>query len=63
MKLTLVLTMLIGAGLAPAQDGVIRVIAFGAHPDDADIKSAGVAAKFAAKGHMVKFVSDRKSVV
>src|SRR5579871_756216 len=42
---------------ASAQEGPIRVIAFGAHPDDADIKSAGVAAKFAAKGHLVKFVS------
>lgn len=39
------------------QDGKIRVIAFGAHPDDADIRAGGVAAKFAAKGHLVKFVS------
>ena len=53
----LVLGMLLSAGLAHGQDGVIRVIAFGAHPDDADIKSAGVAAKFAAKGNLVKFVS------
>jgi LmbE family N-acetylglucosaminyl deacetylase len=57
MKLTIVLTMLLSAGAALAQDGVIRVIAFGAHPDDADIRAGGVAAKFAAKGHMVKFVS------
>lgn len=35
----------------------IRVIAFGAHPDDADIKVGGVAAKFAARDHLVKFVS------
>jgi LmbE family N-acetylglucosaminyl deacetylase len=48
---------LLCAGLAPAQDGVLRVIAFGAHPDDADIKAGGIAAKFAAKGHQVKFVS------
>src|ERR1700733_3466829 len=47
----------LSAGGVLAQDGVIRVIAFGAHPDDADIKVGGVAAKFAAKGHMVKFVS------
>lgn len=45
------------AGAASAQDGKIRVIAFGAHPDDADIKAGGVAAKFAARGHLVKFVS------
>src|ERR1041385_2663325 len=57
MKLTLLLSIAIGANIAVAQDNVIRVIAFGAHPDDADIKSGGVAAKFAAKGHMVKFVS------
>src|SRR5438105_13922999 len=35
----------------------IRVIAFGAHPDDCDIRAAGTAAKFAAMGHHVKFVS------
>ncbi len=35
----------------------IRVIAFGAHPDDCDLGSAGTAAKFAALGHAVKFVS------
>jgi LmbE family N-acetylglucosaminyl deacetylase len=35
----------------------IRVIAFGAHPDDADIRAGGVAARYAAKGHLVKFVS------
>jgi len=35
----------------------IRVIAFGAHPDDCDIRAAGTAAKFAALGHHVKFVS------
>jgi LmbE family N-acetylglucosaminyl deacetylase len=48
---------LLCAALAPAQDRVLRVIAFGAHPDDADIKFGGVAAKFAAKGHQVKLVS------
>jgi len=35
----------------------IHVIAFGAHPDDCDIGSAGTAAKFAALGHAVKFVA------
>jgi LmbE family N-acetylglucosaminyl deacetylase len=47
----------LGAGAAVAQDNRIRVIAFGAHPDDAEIRAGGVAAKFAAKGHLVKFVS------
>lgn len=57
MKRIILVSLLVWTGVALAQDGVIRVIAFGAHPDDADIKSGGVAAKFAAKGHMVKFVS------
>jgi len=35
----------------------LRVIAFGAHPDDCDIKFGGTAAKFAKQGHLVKFVS------
>jgi LmbE family N-acetylglucosaminyl deacetylase len=35
----------------------LRVIAFGAHPDDCDIKAGGLAAKYAAAGHNVKFVS------
>ena len=35
----------------------IRVIAIGAHPDDCDIKAGGIAAKYAAAGHQVKFVS------
>ena len=35
----------------------IRVIAIGAHPDDCDIKAGGIAAKYAAGGHKVKFVS------
>jgi len=35
----------------------IRVIAFGAHPDDCDLGAAGTAAKFAGLGNAVKFVS------
>jgi N-acetylglucosamine malate deacetylase 1 len=35
----------------------LRVIAFGAHPDDAELKAAGVAAMWAARGHKVKFVA------
>lgn len=40
-----------------AQDNPVRVICFGAHPDDCELKAAGVAAMWAAKGHKVKFVS------
>jgi LmbE family N-acetylglucosaminyl deacetylase len=44
--------------LAPAEgDGKLRIIAFGAHPDDCELRVAGVAAKWAALGHHVKFVS------
>ena len=42
---------------APENDGKLRVIAFGAHPDDCEIRVAGTAAKWAALGHHVKFVS------
>jgi LmbE family N-acetylglucosaminyl deacetylase len=35
----------------------LRIIAFGAHPDDAELKAAGVAALWAAQGHKVKFVA------
>jgi LmbE family N-acetylglucosaminyl deacetylase len=42
---------------AVADDGKLRIIAFGAHPDDCELRVAGVAAKWAALGHHVKFVS------
>ncbi|MCS6951987.1 MAG: PIG-L family deacetylase [Bryobacterales bacterium] len=51
------LGLTVGLALAAAQDNRIRVIAFGAHPDDCDIRMGGTAAKFAAMGHLVKFVS------
>ncbi len=38
-------------------DGKLRIIAFGAHPDDAELKAGGVATMWAAQGHHVKFVS------
>jgi LmbE family N-acetylglucosaminyl deacetylase len=42
---------------AAAQDGQLRIIAFGAHPDDNELQLGGTAAKWAALGHKVKFVS------
>lgn len=38
-------------------DGKLRIICFGAHPDDAEYKSGGTAALWAAQGHHVKLVS------
>ncbi len=35
----------------------LNIIAFGAHPDDCDIRAGGTAAKWAAAGHRVRFVS------
>ena len=35
----------------------LRIIAFGAHPDDCDIRAGGTAAKWAALGHKVRFVA------
>lgn len=41
----------------PAAQRQLRVIVFGAHPDDAELQAAGVATLWAAQGHKVKFVS------
>jgi LmbE family N-acetylglucosaminyl deacetylase len=40
-----------------AQNEPVRVIAFGAHPDDCDLGAGGLATKYAALGYKVKFVS------
>ena len=40
-----------------AQGEKIRIIAFGAHPDDCDIRASGTAALWAKAGYAVKFVS------
>jgi len=42
---------------APADDGKLRIICFGAHPDDCELQAGGVAAMWSAKGHHVKLVS------
>jgi LmbE family N-acetylglucosaminyl deacetylase len=45
------------AAAAAPDDGKLRIIIFGAHPDDAEYFGAGVAMKWARAGHHVKFVS------
>lgn len=42
---------------APPDDGKLRVICFGAHPDDCELQAGAVGAMWAAQGHHVKFVS------
>ena len=49
--------MAAGASPAGAADGKLRIITFGAHPDDCELDTAGVAAKWAALGHKFKCVS------
>jgi LmbE family N-acetylglucosaminyl deacetylase len=57
--LRITLLSFVCAAVLSAQDsnGKLRVIAFGAHPDDCDIRAAGTAALFAQMGHHVKFVA------
>ncbi|MBM3892359.1 MAG: PIG-L family deacetylase, partial [Verrucomicrobia bacterium] len=40
-----------------ADDGKLRIICFGAHPDDCELQAGGVGAMWAAQGHHVKLVS------
>jgi N-acetylglucosamine malate deacetylase 1 len=42
---------------APPDDGKLRIICFGAHPDDCELSAGSVGALWAAQGHHVKFVS------
>lgn len=53
----LAIALLLACALPAFADEPIRVICFGAHPDDCELKAAGVAAMWAEKGHKVKFVS------
>ena len=52
--LALVLTC---SAAAQPDDDPLRIIVFGAHPDDCELKASGVAALWAQQGHAVKFVS------
>lgn len=50
-------TLTLLAAVPASADEPIRIICFGAHPDDCELKVSGTAAMWAAKGHKVKFVS------
>ncbi len=54
---TVALATLVSPVLAAAEERPLRIIVFGAHPDDCDYRAGGTAALWAAKGHAVKFVS------
>src|SRR4051812_36600689 len=59
-RCTLIVTgsiVLFTAATIAAQDEPLRIIAFGAHPDDCDIRAGGTAAKWAALGPKVRFRS------
>lgn len=55
------LLFMLGAALTPRawaqQKAPLRIIAFGAHPDDCEIRAAGCAALWSGMGHAVKFVA------
>lgn len=58
--LAVVAAVLVVAPRAGAQDAAarpLRIIVFGAHPDDCELEAGGTAARWAKLGHKVKFVS------
>lgn len=63
MRTTLCLVLLFSVSTfanerpSPPDDGKLRIICFGAHPDDCELQAGGVGAMWAAAGHHVKLVS------
>jgi LmbE family N-acetylglucosaminyl deacetylase len=53
----LVMNLAVSNAAFAADSGTLRIICFGAHPDDCEIQAGGVATMWAKKGHKVKFVS------
>jgi LmbE family N-acetylglucosaminyl deacetylase len=49
--------MMLALAAPEAADRPLNIIAFGAHPDDCDLRAGGTAAKWAARGDHVRFVS------
>jgi len=54
---SLLFLSLLASGVLAEDDGKLRIICFGAHPDDAEYKCGGAAALWAKLGHHVKLVS------
>jgi LmbE family N-acetylglucosaminyl deacetylase len=57
LAIALTLTLSVSSAQQPAPTTPLNIIAFGAHPDDCDIRAGGTAAKWAAMGHKVRFVA------
>lgn len=57
VRTVLLLSLLCFSIALAAEDRKLRIIVFGAHPDDAQFKAGGTAAKWAKLGHKVKLVS------
>lgn len=63
MKTTIALLATFGLFLTPLTapaadaDGKLRIICFGAHPDDPELQAGGVGAMWAKQGHKVKLVA------
>ena len=55
--IALLFAAVISSATAADADGNLRIVVFGAHPDDAQFKAGGTAAKWAKLGHKVKLVS------
>src|SRR5246127_4052072 len=53
--ITLLFMPMLSAAAEPQEP--LRIIVFGAHPDDCELKAGGTAARWAKLGHKVKFVS------
>ncbi|MGE3819680.1 MAG: PIG-L deacetylase family protein [Isosphaeraceae bacterium] len=53
----LVCVVTISSASAQETDRPLRIIVFGAHPDDCELDAGGTAARWAKLGHKVKFVS------
>jgi hypothetical protein len=59
MSIACLLAMLLVPAVS-AQNEPVRILAFGAHPDDCDLGAGGLAAKYAALGYKVSAQKRRK---